>query len=333
VTRALWLMAAALPLAAQPKLLINAKVDTRSAASGLEREFRTLLATQGPEGAPPAWIGYTVPAAGGVQFGCELVSPGGWFAPGVIHLEPPDHAVVLYRVESNAVTRIRALSPDCEIDAGGVPVHWLADVQPAESVALLVTFVPQRDVRGDGAVGAIAVHAGPEADAAIEKFVAPDQPESLRQRTVAWFGSTRGRRGFEALKKLIASDPSETVRERAISALAVSKEPDAADLLISTARNDRNPRLRAQAISVLARKSGPKILAVIREAIEKDPDIQVKRRAVSALHALPDGEGIPPLIEVARTTQDADVRRQAMSSLAQSHDPRVLAFFEDVLKR
>ena len=38
--RALWLLAAALPLAAQPKLLINAKTDTRSAASGLEQVFK-----------------------------------------------------------------------------------------------------------------------------------------------------------------------------------------------------------------------------------------------------------------------------------------------------
>jgi hypothetical protein len=329
VTRAFWLMAAALPLAAQPKLLINAKVDTRSAAAGLEREFRTLLTAQ-PQ---PAWIGYTVPAAGGSHLGCELVSPGGWYAPGVIHLEPPDHAVILFRVEANAVSRIRTLSPECEIDAGGDPVHWLADVQPAESVALLVTFVPQRDVRGDGAVKAIALHAGPAADAALERFVAPDQPESLRQRTVGWFGSARGRRGFEALKNLVASDPSEPVRERAISTLAVSKEPEAADLLISLARNDRNPRLRAQAVSALGRKSGPKMIAAIREVIEKDPDTQVKRRAVSALHALPDGEGIAPLIEVVKTTQNADVRRQAMSSLGQSRDPRALAFFEDVLKR
>jgi hypothetical protein len=329
VTRAFWLMAAVLPLAGQPKLLINATVDTRSAAAGLEREFRTLLAAE-PQ---PAWIGYTVPAAGGFRLGCELVNPGGWYAPGVIHLEPPDHAVILFRVESNAVSRIRALSPDCEIDAGGAPVHWLTDVQPAESVALLVTFVPQRDVRGDGAVKAIALHAGPAADAALERFVAPDQPESLRQRTVGWFGSARGRRGFEALKNLVASDPSEPVRERAISTLAVSKEPEAADLLISTARNDRNPRLRAQAVSALGRKSGPKMIAAIREVIEKDPDTQVKRRAVSALHALPDGEGIAPLIEVVKTTQNADVRRQAMSSLGQSRDPRALAFFEDVLKR
>jgi hypothetical protein len=322
-------MAAALPLAAQPKLLINAKVETRSAAAGLEREFRPLLTAE-PQ---PAWIGYTVPAAGGSQLGCELVSPGGWYAPGVIHLEPPDHAVILFRVEANAVSRIRALSPDCEIDAGGDPVQWIADVQPAESVALLVTFVPHRDVRGDGAVKAIALHAGPAADAALERFVAPDQPESLRQRTVPWFGSARDRRGFEVLKNLIANDPSEAVRERAISALAISKEPEAADLLISTARSDRNPRLRAQAVAALGRKSGPKTVAVIREAIEKDPDAQVRRRAVSALHALPDGEGIPLLIEVVKTTQNADVRKQAMSSLAQSRDPRVLAFLEDVLKR
>jgi hypothetical protein len=41
-----WLMAAALPLAAQPKLLVNAQTDTRSAASGLESAYRALLTTQ-----------------------------------------------------------------------------------------------------------------------------------------------------------------------------------------------------------------------------------------------------------------------------------------------
>ncbi len=39
---AFWLMAAALPLAAQPKLLINAKVDTRSAA-GVRRQAMSSL--------------------------------------------------------------------------------------------------------------------------------------------------------------------------------------------------------------------------------------------------------------------------------------------------
>ena len=55
------LLLAAMPLMAQPKLLVNAKVDTRSAAAGLEREFKALLTAQ-PQ---PAWIGYTVPAVRG----------------------------------------------------------------------------------------------------------------------------------------------------------------------------------------------------------------------------------------------------------------------------
>ena len=57
---ALWLIAV-LPLAAQPKLLTNAKVDTRSAAAGLDREFRSLVTAQ-PQ---PAWIAYQVPTVRG----------------------------------------------------------------------------------------------------------------------------------------------------------------------------------------------------------------------------------------------------------------------------
>ena len=45
----LWLVAAALPLGAQPKLLVNAKPDTRSAAAGLEQTFRP------PQTACPVW--------------------------------------------------------------------------------------------------------------------------------------------------------------------------------------------------------------------------------------------------------------------------------------
>ena len=53
--RALLSLAIALPLAAQPKLLVNAQVDTRSAAAGLEQQFRPLVTAQ-PQ---PAWIAYS----------------------------------------------------------------------------------------------------------------------------------------------------------------------------------------------------------------------------------------------------------------------------------
>ena len=49
----LCLLGAAISLAAQPKLLVNAQVDTRSAAAGLESQFKSLLSAQ-PQ---PSWIG------------------------------------------------------------------------------------------------------------------------------------------------------------------------------------------------------------------------------------------------------------------------------------
>jgi hypothetical protein len=324
----LWLLAAALPMAAQPKLLVNAQVDTRSAAAGLEAEFKALLSAQ-PQ---PAWIGYSVPSVRSRNLGCEYVHDGSFSTAGVVHLEPPDHAVVLYRVEGNAVGRIRSLSPDCEIDAGNVPVHWLTDVKPGESVALLTGFAAQREGVGDSAVSAIAMHGDPAADAALERFLAPDQPESLRARTASLVGSTRGRHGVEVLKGVIANDPDQRVKERAISGLAASREPEALDLLVLLARNDPNARLRAQALSGLGRKSSPQVLAILTSAAESDPDLQVKRRAVSALANLPDGAGVPVLIELVKNTKNTDVRKQAMNSLGSSRDPRALVFFEDVLK-
>lgn len=312
--------------AAQPKLLTNAQVDSHSAASGLESAFHALLTTQ-PQ---PAWIAYAVPSVR-VNLGCDYVSRDGFGQPGVIHLEPPAQAVILYRIEANRVDRIRALSPDCEIDAGGVPVHWLNEVNPAQSVALLAGFAGSGENAQTGAMNALAVHEGAAAEQALEKFAAAGQPQSVRLRAISALGSMRGRPGFELLKTLAANDPDERIAQRAINAIGNSRQPDAIDVLISAARTGKNPRVRAAAVGELARKPGPKILPAISDAMH-DPDPQVQRRAVNALRELPDDQGIPLLIQVVRTSQDTQLRKEAMNSLRASRDPRALAFFEDVLK-
>ena len=271
-------------------------MDTHSAAAGLEREFRALLAAE-PQ---PAWIGWEVPSVRSYSLGCEYVSHDGWAAPGVVHLEPPDHAVILFRVVNHALERIRALSPDCEIDAGGVPVHWLSDVKPPESVALLAGLAADSGIARNGALGAIAMHDDAAADSALDRFAAAGQPEDLRRRAMGWLGSARGRHGLETLRNLLASDASTALRVRAVSAIADSKEPDALNLVIATARNDR--------------------------------DQQVQRRAISALGNLPAGKGVPVLIEIAQTGKSVEMRKRAMNALQQTHDPRALAFFEQVLQ-
>ncbi len=256
---AFWLLAV-LPAAAQPKLLINTQVDTRSAATGLERQFRSLL-TAGSS--TPAWIGYSVPSVRSFNLGCEYVSPGGRTVPGVVHLEPPQEAIILFRVVGGAVDRVRALSPDCEIDAGGVPVHWLTDVRPAESVVLLGAIdLPE-------AVMAIAMHADTSADAALERMMGSSQPDAVRRRAVFWMGAARGSRGLEALKQLLATESDSAMRERAISGVAASSAPEAVDLLIATARQDKDVRVRRQAMNAIGRSRDPRARAFLEDVLKK----------------------------------------------------------------
>lgn len=181
-----------LPLAAPPKLLDNAKLETVSAASGLDALFRARVSSDG-------WIGYSVPLAARTNLGCDYVSPGGWTAPGVIHLEPPDHAVILFRAEAGAVTRIRVLSPDCEIDAGGAELHWIEDVHLDQSTALLRGFATagttKRNLR----------------ESAIRALAASQEPGAL-----------------EIVIELARKEADRHIRQFCVSLLAQSKDPRAA---------------------------------------------------------------------------------------------------------
>lgn len=215
---ALWL-AAALPLAAQPPKLVNAQLDTRSAAAGLDSAVRTLEAAQ-PQ---PAWIAYTVPAARTRQFGCDCCWRDGEVSVsgGTVHLEPPAQVLILMRIDANRVGRIRALAPDCDLDAGGVPVHWLTGVAPAQSAALLARFAAERQSLSDAAIYALTLHADASADASFEAMLAPGQPDWLRRKTV------NGLRSFDRLIEVARTDRRLDVRRRALSRLRHSRDPRA----------------------------------------------------------------------------------------------------------
>jgi hypothetical protein len=249
--------------------------------------------------------------------------------------------VVMFRAAGGAIGKVRTFSQGCELDAGGRTVYWLTGVNPHESVDLLRGLVTghARDLEStrdedhvsDGAVAAIAEHAGPEADAAMKAFVAPDQPEKLRERAAFWMGSARGKAGFETLRQLARDDHDDRFREKVMFDLSVSRQPEAVDALIDSAHHDESARVRGQAIFWLAQKAGKKAVGAITEAIERDPETEVKKKAVFALSQLPKDEGVPLLIATARSNSNPVVRKDAMFWLGQSNDPRALEFFEKVL--
>ena len=118
-----WLLAATVCAQAP---IANAKVDMRSAAQGVDRVVQTVAATK-----MPAWIGYRLTAAPGARRTC------GGYGPRVL-LEPPSEFYVLARLEAGQIVRLRSFTPECDIDAGGLPLIWLTDLKPADAVAWLV---------------------------------------------------------------------------------------------------------------------------------------------------------------------------------------------------
>jgi hypothetical protein len=319
----------------------NARMETRAVAGSLDSTFQAVVGAQ----TGPAWIGYAasqIPGRNTDSWGdsnCRLEGQHGDVtvveSGGTVHLEGAPEFYILFRVENRLVQKVRTVSMDCTIDAGGLPLVWLTGVNAGQSVGIiekLATGTGTDRRMMNGAVAAIGLHRDAAADAALDRLSAPDQSEETRRQAAFWLGNARGRHGYESLLRILKDDPSDRVREHAVFALTESKEPGAIPAVVRVAHDDKSVRVRSQALFWLAQRAGKQISEeAIRRAIEQDPDTEVKKKAVFALTQMRNGDGVPLLIEIARTHQNAAVKKQAMFWLGQSKDPRALKFFEDVL--
>ena len=353
-------VASAAPQAASPSAsapqINNAQIERRAVRTNLAQEIDAWAKSAGKA----QWLGYAVPAVSNHRQTCCGNSGGDWnggkcgpcrleggkdgnsynLRSGDVHLEGPTFLVVLVRAENHAIGKIRAVSEDCVLDAGGLQFTWLDGVQPVASLKLLETFVDDKDLDERGgerisrsALMAIAMHGGPAADQAMAKFTSPDKSEGTRREAAFWAGEARGAAGVELLKRMAKQDPSSEVRSQVTFALSISPEDNAVDEMIRMAHDDTSAHVRGQALFWLAQKAGKKASSAITGAIDNDPDTEVKKKAVFALSQMPKEEGVPKLIQVAQTNRNPEVRKQAMFWLGQSNDPRALDFFEKVLSK
>src|SRR5579862_8157720 len=128
------IFAGALSMLAQQPRVSNARLETRSAAGGLEGTFRAILNAQ----ASAAWVGYAEPIVPGERRSCcwndggecSLESRSGDHGVTVVpsqtvKLEGPTHLVVLLRVGNHQIGKIHTFTPECDLDAGGLPLIWL----------------------------------------------------------------------------------------------------------------------------------------------------------------------------------------------------------------
>ncbi len=342
--RALLLGVSLVALAQQPKV-VNSQFNTEPAASGLSATVDRFRHQTGP-----LWLGYQVPALPGTHFSVctsDTQPSGDDGCCGEYRLEDSDStwrnndadsgAVsqldVLLRIDQGAVMKIRFVNAGCRLNAGGLPFTWLTGVDPDDSVAYLAGLATAAgDKRHtDEALASIAMHSTPKATAVLDSLASSANPLWLREKAGFWLGASRGHDGLLALEKL-AQDSDPEFRKKLAFDFSVNHDPAAVDDLIRMAKSDPDTGAREQAIFWVGQKASQKAVAAIKDAIDNDPEVAVKRKAVFALSQLPKDEAVPQLLHVAQTNRDPEVRKQAIFWLGQTHDPRALAYFEQILE-
>jgi len=332
-----------LSLAQQPRV-VNAQLHTESASEGLSATVSRLQHTSGT-----FWLGYEVASIPGSHFSVcsgDTKSTAEDGCCGVYQLEGSDNSFrsddsnqapqtsvnILVRIDQGAVDRIRLIGSGCRIDAGGRSFTWLTDVKADDSIAWLSSLATIESKHfTDQAFAAIAIHESSRATAVLEGFAASANPLWLREKGAFWLGAERGHDGYLALKKL-AADPDPEFRKKLSFDLFVSHDPAAVDDLIRMAKSDQDVAVREQAIFWVGQKAGTKALALLKDTVVNDPEVGVKKKAVFAISQLPKDQAVPELLHVAQTNPDPAVRKDAMFWLGQTHDPRALAYFEQILE-
>ena len=343
-----WFVAAllgvsALAIAQQPKV-VNAQFHTESASAGLPAVVSRLQQTKGP-----LWLGYEVAAVPGSHFNLcsgehqstdneccgvyQLENSDNNFRSSNRDESPQTSVDMLVRIDQGGVGKIRFISSGCQVDAGGLSFTWLTDVKADDSVAWFASLVKAENRHlADEALAAIAMHETVRATEVLEGFASSTNPLWLREKAGFWLGAGRGHEGYLGLKKL-ASDPDPEFRKKLSFDFFVNHDAAAVDDLIHMAKSDQDVGVREQAIFWVGQKAGAKAVAMLKDVVENDPEVGVKKKAVFALSQLPKDEAVPELLHVAQTNRDPAVRKDAIFWLGQTHDPRALAYFEQILER
>ena len=341
----------------QTPAIQNGRVETRQ-ATAIDRELGAIGAGAGD----PVWAAWRVPIADGQRGGCSTYSndsdtvrgeflengpfAGGNSAPlmapqgGPVQLEAASNLVILVRVTEGRVERLRSISADCPLDAGGRTVYWLQGPTGVDSIRYLESLLrpntgmtPTQEQRlSTSAVAAIALHRDPSADVVLDRLATSETDSDLRRAARSSLGSIRGAHGFTVLRQLVERERVPDIRRQLVGALGLTRQTGTPDALLEIAHRDADPKVRGEAAYWLPQRGGPRMTAEVSTIINTDASDLVKQRAIQGLGRLTADEATSLLIQLARTSASAVVRKEAVTVLGRSRDPKALAYMQELIR-
>lgn len=332
----------------------NAVQETR-AATTLSRDVSSLGG-----GVEPAWVGWRVPMVTGDRDLCSTRSDDTRYSRGAIledsstagqprgfgppprpvALEAGSELVVLVRTVAGAVERVRTVTGDCPLDAGGRRLTWLTGVTPAASVSYLRTLTTLTSIDtaaryhiAEAALGAIALHQDASGYTTLTETLGRQDDGRLRDLAAQWLARARGAEGFAYLTGALRTATDPALRRTLALAIGQTRESGTPAALLALARTDTDDKVRAEALAWYAQLGSGSVVTDVLGIIERDTNTQVRSRGIAGLLRRPSRDALPTLLSLARTTTDLELRKELVRSLGRSDDPRAIALMEELVKR
>jgi hypothetical protein len=104
-------------------------------------------------------------------------------------------------------------------------------------------------------------------------------------------------------------------------------------LLLNIAKSSASTQVKRDAVFWLGQEISRQAGEDLEKLATSDPEVEVQKQVVFALSQRRNDESIASLQRIARDHPNAAVRKQAIFWLGQKRDPRVLEFFEQLLKK
>jgi hypothetical protein len=222
--------------------IVNAVVEHRAVQNGLVRELQA-IAQEGQT----VWVAYRVPI---VRSRGERLTATQTCC-GRCRLEPATDLLVLLKVDRTGVIELRPEAVDCDIDASGMPLVWLDNVRPEESVSWLAGVARDSSTRtnrlSDRALTALALHASSAASPVLVDMARTGATAQLKGRALFWLAQRASEEAVPTIAAALDDDPDTDVKKQAVFALAQLPKDEGIPRLIDVARSHRNPEVRRQA--------------------------------------------------------------------------------------
>jgi hypothetical protein len=241
---------------------ISPPTETRRVAQALDREVSALAGRR-----TDLWLGYRMSAISNTRQLC-----GGSH----VVLESSTSITIMAKLEAGELRRLRVFTPECDVDAGGVPLIWLDGVSADDSASWLTGLVrskeTDRDWRiriGDAALNALALQSGDAAARSLIALARDDARPDVRSRALSSLGQRAGQQAAATITNAIDRDPETDVKKAAVAALARMPKEEGVPLLIQVARTNKTPDVRREAMLRLGQSNDPRAVRFFEEILTK----------------------------------------------------------------